>query len=537
MLIQTYEHRRLGPIWFFALILWMVAALAPRVGRADDGLVYLLYFYDPHCSICEETRNEVLVPLVAEYGPRIHVEERSIAEAANFDLLLKLEREYKVQAGAIPEVFIGKDVLIGADAIRARLKERIEYYLAQGGERSLPAKVLTLAPTAPPNASTAPGCDVCGEGRVTPKPTAPRIAATQPAIHVAFFYQPGCDECERSERDLKYIQEKYPQVQVRRFNIKEEAALNQYLCERAQMPAEKHLTAPALFVGEKYLVGEAVRALGIEASILPYLSSGAQEPWSDWETHKAVAEQNIVERFHSFRLATVAGAGLLDGINPCAFATIIFLLAYLSAYEHKGRELLAAGAAFTIGVFLTYIGVGFGFLKFLASLPFLNVIGKWVYGVTLALCLVLAWGSIADYFKARAGKTQEMALRLPDRFRNWIKHWIRKGTSVRQFVLASFVLGFVVSIVELACTGQVYLPTIVFVLGIPEWRTRASLALLLYNVMFILPLVTVFLLVYFGITSEQLMAWLTKHTAAIKLGTAALFVVLAAWLGYSIVAL
>jgi hypothetical protein len=50
-------------------------------------------------------------------------------------------------------------------------------------------------------------------------------------------------------------------------------------------------------------------------------------------------------------------------------------------------------------------------------------------------------------------------------------------------------------------------------------------------------LIGVFLLVYFGTTSQQLIAWMTKHTASIKLGKAALFLLLAAWLGYSIIAL
>jgi len=530
----------LGMILALALALSFI--LAPG-GRADEGLVYLLYFYDPNCSICEETHRQVLEPLMAEYSSRIVVEERSIADSANFELMIKLEQEYKVMAGGIPEVFIGQDVLVGAEEIRAKLKERIEYYLARGGDRSLPAKVLTLVPTPSSGASSVPEnlCDVCAKahGFEVPKPTpADQGAATAKAIiYAAYFYQPGCDECERAEHDLKYIQDKYPQLQVRRFDVKEEAALNQYLCIQAQVPADKHLTAPALFIGQGYLIGEQIRAPAIESLIAPYLSTGAPEPWAGWEARKQEAETAIVERFRSLRLATIAGAGLIDGINPCAFATIIFLIAYLSAYERKGREILAAGIAFSAGVFLTYIGVGFGFLRFLASLPFLNVIGKWVYGITMLLCLALAWGSIMDYFKARAGKTQEMALRLPDRFRNLTKRLIRRGASARQFVPASFVLGLVISLVELACTGQVYLPTIIFVLGIPEWRARASLALLLYNVMFILPLVVVFLLVYFGTTSEQLMAWLAKRTAAIKLVTAALFVLLAGWLAYSIIAL
>ena len=60
-------------------------------------------------------------------------------------------------------------------------------------------------------------------------------------------------------------------------------------------------------------------------------------------------------------------------------------------------------------------------------------------------------------------------------------------------------------------------------------------ALLLYNIMFILPLIGVFLLAYFGTTSQQLIDWMMRHTAGVKLGTTVLFLLLAGWLGYSVV--
>ena len=214
---------------------------------------------------------------------------------------------------------------------------------------------------------------------------------------------------------------------------------------------------------------------------------------------------------------------------------MIFLISYLSVRKRQGRELLATGAAFTAGVFVAYLWVGFGFLRFLTSVAILSTVGKSVYGVTLVLCLALAWASFADYRKARQGQLEDMSLKLPDRLRSWIRGFIREGSRARNYVLASLVLGFAVSIVELACTGQVYLPTIIFVLGIPEWRPRAAIALLSYNVMFILPLIAVFLLVYYGTTSQELMDWMTRHTAAVKLGTAVLFVLMAVWLGYGVI--
>jgi cytochrome c biogenesis protein CcdA len=230
----------------------------------------------------------------------------------------------------------------------------------------------------------------------------------------------------------------------------------------------------------------------------------------------------------------VVGAGLLDGVNPCAFATMVFLISYLSVRKRAGRELLATGAAFTVGVFIAYLGVGLGLLRFLTALPILTTVSRWIYGLTLVLCLALAWGSFADYRKARRGQLEDMSLKLPERLRGWIRHLIREGSRARNYVLASLALGFAVSVVELACTGQVYLPTIVFVLGLPEWRARAAVALLVYNVMFIVPLMVIFLLAYYGTTSKQLSEWMSRHAASVKLGTAALFLLMAGWLGYSL---
>lgn len=174
--------------------------------------------------------------------------------------------------------------------------------------------------------------------------------------------------------------------------------------------------------------------------------------------------------------------------------------------------------------------MGFGVLKFLAALPFLSGISRWVYGLTAVLCLALAAGSLYDWWQARRGKVEAMRLKLPTRLRRWINRTVREGAGLRAFVPVTFVTGIVISLIELACTGQVYLPTILFVLGVPELRLQAGLYLLLYNLMFILPLVVVFVLAYFGTTSQQLGLFIQRHTATVKLATAGLFVLLAAWM-------
>ena len=52
--------------------------------------------------------------------------------------------------------------------------------------------------------------------------------------------------------------------------------------------------------------------------------------------------------------------------------------------------------------------------------------------------------------------------------------------------------------------------------------------------MFILPLVVVFVLSYFGTTSDQLGQFINRHTSTIKLLTGVLFVGLALWMSWTV---
>jgi cytochrome b561 len=97
----------------------------------------------------------------------------------------------------------------------------------------------------------------------------------------------------------------------------------------------------------------------------------------------------------------------------------------------------------------------------------------------------------------------------------------------------AFVTGFVISLLEFACTGQVYLPTIIYVMSQPELASQAFLYLVLYCLMFILPLVVVFVLSYFGTSSEQLSQFVNRHTSTIKFITGVLFVGLALWMTWA----
>jgi len=505
-----------------SLALLLFSLLLPVLPvRAQEPVARFFVFYADDCSHCLAIETEVLSPLSQKYGERIEIRQFEITVLENYEVMRRLEREYGVARGAIPEIFIGDEVLIGEEEIRNRLLGLIEEYLALGG-CDFPSSDLPVA-----TATTTPGIEPTPcpeESDVCPLPQGPPYPVT-----LAYFYQVGCIECDRVSYDLAYLEQKYPNLQVETFDLKERMALNEALCERYGVPVESRLTAPAIFVGDDYLIGQVINAESLEELIEKYSQEESTAPWKEIGEEQG-AGGSIVERFRSFTPLTVLGAGLLDGVNPCAFTTIIFFVSYLALMGRKGREILLVGASFTAAVFLTYLLVGLGILGFLQSLGVIKIFSRIIYLLAALLCFLLVALSLYDYYKIRQGRIEDISLKLPQALQRRVHQTIRERKKMSGFVSATFVTGFFVSLLELACTGQVYLPTIIFVTGVPELRGHAVAYLILYNLMFISPLVIIFLLTFYGTTSKQLTLFFRGKAGTVKLLTALLFAILGVWL-------
>jgi cytochrome c biogenesis protein CcdA/thiol-disulfide isomerase/thioredoxin len=492
-----------------------------------EPAVQLLVFFDPEHEDFP-TLNDLIVELGQEHGA-IEAYAADISVEENAEKLAELNAALGIEppAPGTPEVLIGRQILVGIDEISDELPTLVETYLGQGGVE-LPVWEELVGGSAV--ATPTPGTPTPDE----PTPASALTAPAEKAIHMAYFEQAGCQECARTSYDLRVAQSQYPQLVVDSFSMEEaeNKALNEWLSEKYDVPEEQRLSTPMLFVGEDVLIGSEATLNNILAAVGKYAQTGAEPTWEDFDA--AQAEQSLIDRFRSFGLLTVLGAGLIDGLNPCAFATLVFFISYLAFTGRRGRDILFVGIAFALGVFLTYLLVGVGLLKIVQSLSFFTALGRWVYLLTAALCVVLAAFTFRDYLKARQGQVTDMALSLPLGLRRRIHKVIREGSQVRAFVAMAFFTGFLVSLLELACTGQVYLPTIMFVMSVPELAGQALLYLVLYCVMFILPLIVVFVLSYLGTTSDQLGAFINRHTAAIKLATALLFVALAFWMTYTV---
>ena len=339
-------------------------------------------------------------------------------------------------------------------------------------------------------------------------------------LPLTYYYTPGCRSCE------EFLATEIPLLEKRlghRILIDRRDLLDTAVYAELSAFATAHgqgLTAiPALRAGDILLQGDSV----IREKLPGVLESFLRAPSGSPPPAAPPAGTPVAAALAVF---PVIAAGLIDGINPCAFTTLIFLLASLALAGRGRREVLVIGALFSFAVFLSYFLIGLGLftaLRAAAAVSLISVLLRWIL---VGVLVVFAGLSVYDYTRIRAGHPAEMLLQLPSTFKKRIHASIR--TRVRTAALAgsSLVLGFLVSVFEFACTGQVYLPLLGYIARVNRRLDGIGL-LALYNLCFILPLLLVFGASYLGVSSGRITAAFQAHMGKVKLGLAVVFIGLA----------
>jgi cytochrome c biogenesis protein CcdA len=206
--------------------------------------------------------------------------------------------------------------------------------------------------------------------------------------------------------------------------------------------------------------------------------------------------------FDSLTIPALIGGAAIDSINPCAFAVIIFLLGYLLALGSP-RLILRVGLVYIVTIFIVYFLAGLGLLRALTAFGVAGII----YKVAAVILIFVGLINIKDFFWYGKGFT----LAIPESKKPLIEKYVRRAS-----IPAAVVLGFLVSAFELPCTGGVYL-AILGLLASHEMQLSAVPYLLLYNLIFILPLFVILGLVYFGISAKQIEGWRTKNRKWLRL--------------------
>ena len=144
-----------------------------------------------------------------------------------------------------------------------------------------------------------------------------------------FFEKTGCKKCLEVETYLADLKQDFPLLEVKHsFVDKDEGILlNTHLSGILQVPATQMSKAPAIFTSQGFLVGGNITPQGLAKLFSNTIEKPEQKDWYilDNEEDIQLAQQGVDKIYNDLTLPIVIAGGLLDGINPCAFATIIFI--------------------------------------------------------------------------------------------------------------------------------------------------------------------------------------------------------------------
>lgn len=242
------------------------------------------------------------------------------------------------------------------------------------------------------------------------------------------------------------------------------------------------------------------------------------------ETAADAGKEFYRSKFSEITLWAIISAGLVDGINPCAFAVIIFFVSFLAVYKYDRREIIAVGSTYCFAVFLTYLLLGLGLFRFLYAFQGFQMVMLIFKYLTIALCAVFFLLTLYDFIIYQKTKNADRVLlqlskKNKERIHKITRFFMRdKEKSLFRLICAAFVAGIIISLVEAVCTGQVYLPTIALMLkdtGSGHFF-RAVEYLLIYNLMFIVPLVVILALTIAGYEAKGFNAFLRKYLGLTK---------------------
>lgn len=381
------------------------------------------------------------------------------------------------------------------------------------------------------------GLIVEGKGLKAPKADIPPGPGPgERSLKIYIFGSPGCGECKRLESEILPAYEKKYGVKAQVKLLLLDDPKNFEKLVRIEKTIHKTVNnIPAIYAGGKLYGGISEILDNIDSVFknvkVVNVAVAAEPVIPETPLPVKVVSDSAVKRL---RLLPVLLAGAVDSINPCAFATIVFFLSYMSLVLKKTRfEVFLAGVVFITGVFSTYFLIGAGIFKAVLGIAGILKYSKILY-LTIGVFVLFLSGrhfyEAAVLRKTGSMDDEAVKLKLPDWIRRSIEKLITAFTGLKYILPFVLLLSVIITLLELVCTGQVYLPTIIYLTSMPEYRVTAYLYLALYCFLFVVPLIVIFVLYYFGLTTLTLKRFFKDNIVAMKVTMAVFFLTMAVFM-------
>ena len=214
------------------------------------------------------------------------------------------------------------------------------------------------------------------------------------------------------------------------------------------------------------------------------------------------------------QLSIVVGAAAIDSINPCAIGVLILMVSVVLGQGGSPSRLLKIGGAYIFAIFMTYLIAGLGLIYFFSSIPI--VLAEYLSIAVGALVIFAGILEVKDFFWYGKG----MSLQIPKKYADKIHDW----STTHKSVWGVMMLGAFVAAVELPCTGAPYL-AILTILRI-DFTIWAFGLMVLYNLIFVLPLIIILIMVATGTKISTVSKWKEESKGNMRLAMGLMFVAL-----------
>lgn len=358
------------------------------------------------------------------------------------------------------------------------------------------------------------------------------VIANPPAstIHLELFSSPQCSYCRMlKERIIPALARKHAiTISVTESSLDQPASYERLVMLENTFKTHAH-NLPAIVADSTIIGGKKEITDNLEKLVIS-LKNNAIPPAQNIPSSQNT-RQELARRFKSVSFVPVLIAALVDGVNPCAFAGMVFLVAGLGLIRKRPfQEVLWSGIAFISGIFLIYFLIGLGLARFMAAIETLGTVSRVIYLLMGSATLLLAILSFRDAYKLNDNTSAgaDITLQLPAVLKKLMHRLVSAYTGARYIIPACFLVGIGISFLEFFCTGQIYLPTIMYMLGVPELKIKAVFYLLLYSLFFILPLGVIFIMLLMGLRSGRIRTFGKNETKVVKIITGGVFLLLSA---------
>jgi len=202
-------------------------------------------------------------------------------------------------------------------------------------------------------------------------------------------------------------------------------------------------------------------------------------------------------------LPAVLVTGLIDSVNPCAFAVILLLIAFLFTLRQSRGRILKLGLVYIAMIFIVYFGIGLGIFRAvrLSSDPhFVARAGSW-------LLIGLGVINLIEFFFPKF----PIKLHMPALAGERTQQLIQKAT-----LPATIAAGFLVGLCTFPCSGGIYV-SIITLLNAKTTYSWGLVYLFLYNLVFVLPLVIILISLGNRMIAKRWASWEREHSLKIRL--------------------